>query len=257
MPASVSPTMAIRPGHRSPRSTRSGSCEDLTGSVGYERNRGPVTVCGGAPRAFLGQVGAEQFLDSRLRPGRCRGDCHAGLAVGGHRVDVENYGHVLAAAVFAHESAAFGVHVLAGAGVDVGPGGAAGAGPGAPRRLASAAMASSSKASRRACWSAARRVWNSAMARRCSAWAASWRTRAATAGFFRVAGPPGVMRLVAGELGDGFLGAASSMRSLPAAAAAMSAAVAALLRARAGRWRPGAGGRWRHRRSAGPHARRA
>src|SRR6516164_7323120 len=81
-------------------------------------------------------------------------------------------------------------------------------GPGAPRRLASAAMAWSSRASRRACWSAARRARNSAMARRCSAWAASWRTRAARAGFFRVAGPPGVTRrLVAGELGDGFLGA--------------------------------------------------
>src|SRR6516225_8089767 len=80
-------------------------------------------------------------------------------------------------------------------------------GPGAPRRLASAAMASSRRASRRACWSAARRARNSAMARRCSAWAASWRTRAATAGFRRVAGPPGVRRLVAGEFGDGFLGA--------------------------------------------------
>src|SRR5215470_10642566 len=69
-------------------------------------------------------------------------------------------------------------------------------------------MASSSRASRRACWSAARRARNSAMARRCSAWAASWRIRAARAGFFRVAGPPGVTRLlVAGELGDGFLGA--------------------------------------------------
>ena len=45
------------------------------------------------------------------------------------------------------------------------------------------------------------------MARRCPAWAASWRTRAATAGFLRVAGPPGAVRLVAGELGDGFLGA--------------------------------------------------
>src|SRR5450755_3442945 len=68
-------------------------------------------------------------------------------------------------------------------------------------------MASRSRASRRACWSAARRARNSAMARRCPAWAASWRTRAATAGFLRVAGPPGAVRLVAGELGDGFLGA--------------------------------------------------
>src|SRR5271165_2233944 len=88
-------------------------------------------------------------------------------------------------------------------GVTAGPGW----GPGAPSRLASAAMASSSRALTRACWSAARRARNSAMARRCSAWAASWRTRAATAGFLRVAGPPGVVRLVAGELGDGFLGA--------------------------------------------------
>src|SRR5271166_7095247 len=71
-------------------------------------------------------------------------------------------------------------------------------------------MASSSRASRRAFWSAARRVWNSAMARRCSAWAASWRTRAATAGFLRVAGPPGVVRLVAGELGDGWAQASST-----------------------------------------------
>src|SRR5271165_6320172 len=68
-------------------------------------------------------------------------------------------------------------------------------------------MASRSRASVRACWSAARRARNSAMARRCPAWAASWRTRAATAGFLRVAGPPGAVWLVAGELGDGFPGA--------------------------------------------------
>ena len=46
----------------------------------------------------------------------------------------------------AHESAAFGVHVLAGAGGDVRRGCRAGMGSGAPRRLASAAMASSSRA---------------------------------------------------------------------------------------------------------------
>jgi len=85
---------------------------------------------------------------------------------------------VLAATLFEYESAAFGVHVPA-----------AGSWPGrlrarrgSPRRLASAAMASSSRALTRACWSAARRARNSAIARRCSAWAASWRTRAATAG---------------------------------------------------------------------------
>ena len=37
-------------------------------------------------------------------------------------------GALLAAAVFAHESAAFGVHVLAGFGGDLGPGGLAGVG---------------------------------------------------------------------------------------------------------------------------------
>src|SRR5258706_8872421 len=65
-------------------------------------------------------------------------------------------------------------------------------------------MASSSRASTRACWSAAQR--KSATARRYSAWAASWRTRAATAGCTRVP-RPGAERLVAGELGDCFLGA--------------------------------------------------
>src|SRR5712664_4963588 len=44
------------------------------------------------------------------------------------------------------------------------------------------------------------------MARRCSAWPVSWRIRAATAGWM-AAGPPGRGLLVAGELGDGFLGA--------------------------------------------------
>ena len=58
-----------------------------------------------------------------------------------------------------------------------------------PVRPASAAMASSSSALMRACWSAARRARNSATARRCSAWAASWRARAATAGVMTLAGP--------------------------------------------------------------------
>src|SRR5258707_6823684 len=70
---------------------------------------------------------------------------------------------------------------------------------------ASAAIVSSSRALMRACWSAARRARNSAIARRCSAWAASWRTRAATAGVIAVARLSGGKRSVAGELGDCFL----------------------------------------------------
>jgi hypothetical protein len=125
---------------------------------------------------------------------------------------------VLAAALFAHESAAFGVHVPAGLDVDLlllwlagrlaarrvvvslaARGGAvpgwrqAGWPPvwlGSLNRWASAAMASSSRALMRACWSAARRARNSATARRCSAWAASWRSRAAAAGLMRAAGCP-------------------------------------------------------------------
>src|SRR6266498_4388163 len=81
-------------------------------------------------------------------------------------------------------------------------------------------MASSSSASTRACWSAARWAWKAATARRCSAWAVSWRTRAATAGLMRAVAsrrPGGCCRRsrggragawsVTGEFGDGFLGA--------------------------------------------------
>src|SRR5512142_255988 len=115
---------------------------------------------------------------------------------------------VLAATVFAHGSAAFGVEVLAGAGGDVGLGCRAGVGSGCAEEAGERGDGFEEQGVRRACWSAAWRARNSAMARRCPAWAASWRTRAARAGFFRVAGPPGVTRrLVAGELGDGFLGA--------------------------------------------------
>src|SRR5712671_6048230 len=102
---------------------------------------------------------------------------------------------LLAATLSAHGPAAFDEHVPAVLGgvllpgvLAAGPGGGQLAGrlpgwwPAAPRRLASAAMASSSRALTRACWSAARRARNSAMARRCSCWAASWRTLAATAG---------------------------------------------------------------------------
>src|SRR5215472_18128785 len=58
----------------------------------------------------------------------------------------------------------------------------------------------------RVCWSAAWRARNSATARRCSAWAASWRRRAARAGW-RVPGGRSGACSVPGELGDGFLGA--------------------------------------------------
>src|SRR5712691_5973501 len=118
---------------------------------------------------------------------------------------------VLAATLFAHESAGFAVHGTAGLG-DAGCvvsgaadefawcmlcGGAAGVaqrfrqpagvlgqaaglpGPGAPGRLASAAIASGSSVLMRACWPAAWRARYPAMARRCPARAASWRARAA------------------------------------------------------------------------------
>ncbi len=60
-----------------------------------------------------------------------------------------------------------------------------------------------------------RRARNSATARRCSAWAASWRGRAARAGLMAadaarcraLAGQAGWAWSVPGELGDGFLGA--------------------------------------------------
>jgi len=79
---------------------------------------------------------------------------------------------LLAATLFAHDLAAFGVHVPASlpgdwaAGLAVrapgwwpGQAGRLGCGPGVPRRSASAAMASSSRASTRACWPAAWRAW--------------------------------------------------------------------------------------------------
>src|SRR5258706_344176 len=102
---------------------------------------------------------------------------------------------LLAATLSAHGPAAFDEHVPAVLGgvllpgvLAAGPGGGQLAGrlpgwwPAAPRRLASAAMASSSRALTRACWSAARRGPNPAVARRWSGWGAGWRTLGATAG---------------------------------------------------------------------------
>src|SRR3974377_1656133 len=58
-------------------------------------------------------------------------------------------------------------------------------------------------------WPRARAAWPCWWRRghRRSACVPRWRPRAATAGFTLVAGPPGRWRLVAGELGDCFLGA--------------------------------------------------
>src|SRR5258708_5121352 len=111
----------------------------------------------------------------------------------------------IAATLFDHDPAAFGVDGPA-AVVDDGvaecgrgvcwlgfrlPGGRWG--PGVPRRRARASMASSSRALTRACWSAARPSRNCAMAWRCSAWAASWRIRAANGSAPR---PSGAMDLL-------------------------------------------------------------
>src|ERR1022692_4639154 len=60
------------------------------------------------------------------------------------------------------------------------------------------------------------RAWYSAIAWRCSAWAARWRIRAARAGVTVAGGPLGGGWLVAGELGDCFPGAGIVDEVLPA-----------------------------------------
>ena len=111
---------------------------------------------------------------------------------------VEGPRGLLAAAVFAHESAAFGVDVLAGAGGDLRRGCRAGVGSGCAEEAGERGDGFEEQGVEAGLLAGGAAGVEVAMARRCPAWAASWRTRAATAGFVRVAGPPGVVRLVAG-----------------------------------------------------------
>ena len=151
---------------------------------------------------------------------------------------------LLAATLSAHGPAAFDVHVLAGLGgvAWCGGGGSGLAGSSLLKRLARASMVSRSSASILVCWSAACRARKLAARRSrraaaCCSCSAAWCPAGSR--------PPPAQCLGAGQGPAGglagqsrvssataFLAQASSTRSCPAAAAAMSAAVAALLRAR-------------------------